>query len=79
MLFSGEANVPGAAGNLFAGGPSFDIRRGQGALGGRSGGPQPPLAGMMGGMGNMAGLANAQFYGGPQMTQLPPGMVKTVY
>lgn len=108
MILRGEAGVPGAPGNLFAGGPSFDIPRGPGALGGRSeeqirrlqqnmpenrqlleemkrrgitpgGGPQLPLAGVMGGMGNMAGLANAQFYGGPQMTQLPPGMVKTVY
>jgi len=44
------------------------------------GGPQLfPRAGVMGGMGNVAGLANAQFYGGPQMDQLPPGMFKTVY
>ena len=44
------------------------------------GGPQLfPRASTMGNMGNVAGLANAQFYGGPQMTQLPPGMVKTVY
>ena len=43
------------------------------------GGPQLPLAGVMGGIGNVAGLANAQFYGGPQMGQLPAGMFKTVY
>jgi hypothetical protein len=36
MFYSGESNVPGAPGNLFAGGPSFDIPRGPGALGGRS-------------------------------------------
>jgi len=36
MFYGGESNVPGAPGNLLAGGPSFDIRRGPGALGGRS-------------------------------------------
>ena len=36
MYFAGESNVPGAPGNLFAGGPSFDVPRGPGALGGRS-------------------------------------------
>ena len=36
MFYAGESNVPGAPGNLFAGGPSFDIPRGPGALGGRS-------------------------------------------
>lgn len=49
MYYSGEANVPGAPGNpnqfrpaigfhgsLIGGGPSFDIPRGPGALGGRS-------------------------------------------
>ena len=41
--------------------------------------PQLPPASSMGGIGNVAGLANSQFYGGPQMTQVPPGMVKTVY
>lgn len=35
MFYAGESNVPGAAGNI-AGNPSFDIRRGPGALGGRS-------------------------------------------
>lgn len=109
MFFSGEAGVPGAPGNLRAGGPSFDIPRGPGALGGRSeeqirrlqqsmpenrqlleemkrrgitpgGGPQLPLAGVMGGMGNMAGMLNAQLYGGPQMGQMPAGFQgKSVY
>jgi hypothetical protein len=37
MYYAGESNVPGAPGNLLAGNPSFDIRRGSGALGGRSG------------------------------------------
>lgn len=37
MFYGGESNVPGAPGNLLAGNPSFDIRRGAGALGGRSG------------------------------------------
>ena len=37
MYYAGESNVPGAPGNLLAGGASFDIRRGSGALGGRSG------------------------------------------
>ena len=37
MFFGGETNVPGAPGNLMAGGPSFDINRRPGALGGRSG------------------------------------------
>ena len=36
MYYAGESNVPGAPGNLFAGGPSFDVPRGPGALGGRS-------------------------------------------
>lgn len=36
MYYGGESNVPGAPGNLFAGGPSFEIPRGPGALGGRS-------------------------------------------
>jgi hypothetical protein len=36
MYYGGESNVPGAPGNLFAGGPSFNIPRGPGALGGRS-------------------------------------------
>ena len=37
MFYSGESNVPGAPGNLFAGGPSFDINRRPGSVGGRSG------------------------------------------
>ncbi len=37
MYYGGESNVPGAPGNLMAGGPSFDIPRTPGALGGRSG------------------------------------------
>jgi hypothetical protein len=37
MFYSGESNVPGAPGNLLAGGPSFDINRTPGSLGGRSG------------------------------------------
>ena len=37
MFHFGGANVPGAPGNLLAGGPSFDINRRSGALGGRSG------------------------------------------
>ena len=37
LYYGGESNVPGAPGNLFAGGPSFDINRRPGALGGRSG------------------------------------------
>lgn len=37
MFYGGESNVPGAPGNLFAGGPSFDINRTPGSLGGRSG------------------------------------------
>lgn len=37
MYYAGESNVPGAPGNLLAGGPSFDIRRGPGPLGARSG------------------------------------------
>jgi hypothetical protein len=49
-------------------GPAIDVKFRQ-AMG---------LGGMMP-MGNVAGFANAQFYGGPQMTQVPPGMVKTVY
>lgn len=36
MRYYGINNVPGAPGNLLAGGPSFDIPRGPGALGGRS-------------------------------------------
>ena len=116
MYYGGESNVPGAPGNLLAGGPSFDIPRGPGALGGRSeeqirrlqqsmpenrqlleemqrrgitpgGGPQLPLAGipgssnLPGAVGNMAGVANATFFEGPQLNQpgnmasiLPPAM-----
>ena len=38
VIYRGEgANFPGAAGNLLPGGPSFDINRTPGALGGRSG------------------------------------------
>jgi hypothetical protein len=37
MFYGGESNVPGAPGNLFAGGPSFDSNRTPGSLGGRSG------------------------------------------
>jgi hypothetical protein len=37
MRFSGYSSLPGSPGNLVAGGPSFDINRGAGALGGRSG------------------------------------------
>jgi hypothetical protein len=37
MFHFGGANVPGAPGNLLAGGPSFDINRRPGALGKRSG------------------------------------------
>ena len=110
MYYGGEVNVPGAPGNLgnMAGGPSFDIRRGAGALGGRSGeqlrrlyeggtqqneklneelrqrgimpgGPQLPLAGipgssnLPGAVGNIQGIANAGFFGGPQFNQ--PGNV----
>jgi len=109
MFYGGEVNVPGAPGNLQAGGPSFDIRRGAGALGGRSGeqlrrlyeggtqqneklneelrqrgimpgGPQLPLAGipgssnLPGAVGNMQGIANATFFGGPQIADagFPP-------
>ena len=39
-MFYGSENVPGAPGNvgsILAGNPSFDINRGKGALGGRSG------------------------------------------
>ena len=36
MYYAGESNVPDAPGNLFAGGRSFDVPRGPGALGGRS-------------------------------------------
>ena len=105
MFYGGESNVPGAPGNLFAGGPSFDIRRGPGALGGRSeeqirrlqqslpenrqlleemqrrgitpgGGPQLPMAygssNLPGAVGNMGGLANAQFFEGPQLGQAAP-------
>ena len=106
MFYGGESNVPGAPGNLFAGGPSFDIRRGPGALGGRSeeqirrlqqslpenrqlleemqrrgitpgGGPQLPMAfgssNLPGAVGNMGGIANAQFFDGPQLGQATPG------
>lgn len=106
MFYGGESNVPGAPGNLLAGGPSFDIRRGAGALGGRSGeqlrrlyeggtqqnqqlneelmkrgimpgsGPQLPMAfgssNLPGAVGNMGGLANAQFFEGPQLGQAAP-------
>ena len=110
MFYGGISNVPGAPGNLLAGGPSFDIPRGPGALGGRSeeqirrlqqsmpenqqlleemkrrgitpgGGPQLPLAGipgssnLPGAIGNMGGIQNAQFFGGPQLGQLPAGFV----
>lgn len=37
MYYGGEDNVPGAAGNLLAGGQSFDINRRPGSLGGRAG------------------------------------------
>ena len=37
MFYGGMTNVPGAPGNLMAGGTSFDINRTPGALGGRSG------------------------------------------
>ena len=80
MYYGGESNVPGAAGNLFAGGPSFDIPRGPGACGiTPGGGPQLPLAGipgssnLPGAVGNMGGIANATFYAGPQFNQ--PGNV----
>lgn len=103
----GFPGMPGNTGAFIAGSPSFEIRRGPGALGGRSeeqirrlqqsipenqqlleemrrrgitpgGGPQlPPLAygssNLPGAVGNMAGLMNDQFYGGPQMGQVPPG------
>lgn len=106
MFYGGESNVPGAPGNLLAGSPSFDIRRGAGALGGRSGeqlrrlyeggtqqnqqlneelmkrgimpgsGPQLPMAfgssNLPGAVGNMGGLANAQFFEGPQLGQAAP-------
>jgi hypothetical protein len=106
MFYGGESNVPGAPGNLLAGNPSFDIRRGAGALGGRSGeqlrrlyeggtqqnqqlneelmkrgimpgsGPQLPMAfgssNLPGAAGNMAGVANAQFFEGPQLGQAAP-------
>lgn len=100
MFFGGMTSVPGAPGNLLAGGPSFDINRTPGALGGRSGeqlkrlyeggtqqnkqlneelmrrgimpgaGPQLPL--VYGAPGNAAGMANASFFGGPQIG-LPVG------
>lgn len=90
-----------------AGGPSFDINRTPGSLGGRSGeqlrrlyeggtqqneklneelrrrgimpgaGPQLPLAygssNLPGAIGNMGGIQNAQFFGGPQLGQMPAG------
>jgi hypothetical protein len=37
MRFSGYSSLPGSPGNLVAGGPSFEINRGAGALGGRPG------------------------------------------
>jgi hypothetical protein len=37
------------------------------------GGPQLPLAGFPGAPGNMGGIANAQFFAGPQYGQLPAG------
>lgn len=43
-------------------------------------GPQASMYGALpGNAGNMAGIANAQFFGGPQMGQVPAGFVgKTV-
>ena len=39
-----------------------------------------PLASAMGGIGNVAGLANASFFGGPQIAQLPNEFAgKSVY
>ena len=53
---------------MIAGNPSFEINKRPGA------GPQLPLAyGTPGQPGNMAGIANAEFYMGPQYAQLPPG------
>jgi hypothetical protein len=106
-FYGGYMGNAGGLEGLVAGGPSFDINRVPGALGGRSGeqlkrlyeggtqqnqqlneelkrrgimpgGPQLPFAfqnNMQGvPMGNMAGLLNGQFYGGPQMRQqVPPG------
>lgn len=107
MFYGGMTNVPGAPGNLMAGGPSFDINRTPGALCGRSGeqlrrlyeggtqqneklneelrrrgimpgaGPQLPMAfgssNLPGAIGNMGGIQNAQFFGGPQLGQMPAG------
>jgi hypothetical protein len=106
MFYGGMVNVPGAPGNLVAGGPSFDIKRSAGPLGGRSGeqlrrlyeggtqqnkqlneelmkrgimpgaGPQLPMAfgssNLPAAVGNMAGLANATFFEGPQLGQATP-------
>jgi len=94
--------------NFIAGGPSFEINKRPGSLGGRTGeqlrrlyeggtqqnqqlneelrqrgilpgGPQLPLAGFPGAAGNMAGMANAEFFAGPQLSQLPAGFLnKTI-
>jgi len=76
MFYGGESNVPGAPGNLFAGGPSFDIRlleemQRRGITPG--GAPQLPMAqgssNLPGAVGNMGGLVNAQLFEGPQLGQ----------
>jgi hypothetical protein len=88
MFYGGMVNVPGAPGNLVAGGPSFDINRSAGPLGGRfneelmkrgimpGAGPQLPMAfgssNLPAAVGNMAGLANATFFEGPQLGQATP-------
>lgn len=44
------------------------------------GGPSLPLASSMGGIGNVAGLANSSFFRGPQIAQLPDEFAgKSVY
>jgi hypothetical protein len=61
----GVPGMPGNGGVYMAGNPSFDI------------GPRSPFKGMTreqpGAVGNMGGIQNAQFFGGPQMGQVPPG------
>jgi len=67
MFYGGMSNVPGAPGNFPKKFPA--------------GGPPLPLAGipgssnLPGAIGNMGGIQNAQFFGGPQLGQLPAGFV----
>jgi hypothetical protein len=105
MYYAGEANVPGAPGNLgnlMAGSPSFQIGP-RSPFKGMSReqleelkkfddrpqdlqqyydrinnpGPQLPMAygssNLPGAIGNMGGMQNAQFFGGPQLGQMPAG------